>query len=134
MNIRPELDGIRRGYRRARLVERVLHRRRDLANEALLVVLEWGPAMRLPEEWRLEQRRPADSTRDRAAALANAHEVTGAAFDLTAAAWPPDRAQQWGEVDRVAQSALEVLGTRYPHLDRKSLRRAINQANYSHAK
>lgn len=131
---KPDLDGIKRRYRRARRIERLRRRRKDLANEALLVVLEWGPAMRLPEEWRLEQRRPTERDIDRAAALADAHEVTGVAYDLTAAAWPPDRRQEWGEVDRVAQFAREELAARYPHLDQISLRRAVNQANYSHAK
>lgn len=131
---RPERRRIRRSYVRARNIERLLRRRRDLENEALLVILEWGPAMRLPEQWRLEQRQPKETAIRREAALAEAHEVTHAAYELTAPAWPPDRPQDWGEVDRVGHEALEELGVRYPHLDRASLRRAVNQAYYSPAK
>jgi hypothetical protein len=84
---RPELRGIRRRYARARRVERLFRRRHDLANDALLVVLEWGPPMRLPEPWRLEQRQPKVSAIRRDAALAEALGVTRAADELTAAAW-----------------------------------------------
>ena len=131
---RPELRVIRRNYMRARQIERLLRRRRDLANDALEVVLEWGPAMRLPESWRLEQRQPKESASEREAALAEAHEVTHAAYELTAAAWPRDRREIASEVDEVSQAARSSLAARYPHLERGSLSRAVNQANYTHAK
>jgi hypothetical protein len=134
MTERPELRGIRRRYARARRVERLFRRRQDLANDALLVALEWGPPMRLPEPWRLEQRQPTVSAGRRDAALAEAHEVTHAAYELTAAAWPQDRQEVASEVDRVAESARQTLAIRYPHLSQVSLRRAVNQANYTHAK
>ena len=134
VNERPELRSIRLRYVRARRVERILRRPHDLANDALLVVLEWGPAARVPESWRLEQRQPKENASRREAALAEAHEVTHAAYELTAPAWPPDRREIAGEVDRVSQAARSALAARYPHLDRASMRRAVSQANYAHAK
>lgn len=90
--------------------------------------------MRVPETWRLRQRQPTTSDADRHAALAEAHEVTQAAYRLTDAAWPTDRRQLWSEVDRLTKIAVEELAARYPHLKRRSLSRAVNQANYTHAK
>lgn len=39
-------------------IERLLGRLGSLADEAMMVVLKWGPAMRLPKLGRLEQRQP----------------------------------------------------------------------------
>jgi hypothetical protein len=134
VNERPELRRIRRRYVRARRVERLLRRTHDLANDAVLVVLEWGPAARLPESWRLEQRQPKENASSREAALAEAHEVTHAAYELTAPAWPQDGRENFSDVDRMSEAARAALAARYPHLDRASMRRAVNQANYIHAK
>lgn len=131
---RPELHRIRRRYVLARRFERLLRRRQDLANDALLVVLEWGPPMRLPEPWRLAQRQPKVGASQRDVALADAHEVTRAAYELTAVAWPVDRREVPSEVDRASESARRALAARYPHLLRGSLSRAVDQANYTHAK
>jgi hypothetical protein len=123
-----------RRYARARRFERLFRRGNSLANDALLVVLEWGPAMRLPEPWRLEQRQPKESVSRREAALAEALEVKDVAYELTAVAWPRDRREVPSEVVHTAKLALEALTSQYPDLDRGSLRRAVNQANYAHAK
>lgn len=129
----PELRGVRRQYAVARRLD-TLVRRRSLSDDALVVVLEYGPARRLPESWRLQQRQPKVSEQCREAALAEAHEVTASAYELTERAWPSDRSDVWSEVDRVAKIALEALVAMYPDLDRRSLSRAVNQANYTHAK
>jgi hypothetical protein len=130
----PDLGGIKRRYARARRIERLFGRRHDLANDAMLVVLEWGPPMRLPEEWRLEQRQPTESDSRRQEALAEAHVVRHAAYELTAPAWPLDRREVPSEVDRHAAIARQELAARHPYLSAHLLARAVSQANYTHAK
>ena len=100
----------------------------------MLVVREWGPAMRLPEPWRLEKRLPGVTADRRAAALAEAHVVRRRAYELTAEAWPHDGREDVDDVQRVSEPAAAPLMSRYPQLDPRSLRRAVNQANYTHAK
>lgn len=134
MSEAPDLSGIKRRYARARRLERLFGRRHDLANDALLVVLEWGPPMRLSEEWRLEQRQPTVVDSRRLEALAEAHAVTHAAYELTSPAWPIDRREVASEVDRQSVLARHELATRYPYLSTPSLARAVRQANYIHAK
>lgn len=134
MNERPELEGIRRRYVRARRRERWLRQRGSLANEALLVVLEWGPPMRLPESWRLQQRWPEAGASERGAVLEAAHAVTHAAYELLTRAWPRDTREDPQEVDRASKDALQVLRATYPELEPDSLKRAVSQANYTHAK
>lgn len=115
-------------------MDRLRRRRRSLSDDALFVVLEWGPAMRLPEVWRLQQRQPTVPATSCEAALAEAHSVTHMAYELTTEAWPRDRREDPKEVDRVSKAAVAKMIERYPDLDPASLRRAINQANYTHAK
>jgi hypothetical protein len=129
----PDLPDVRRRYAVGHRLD-PLFRRRSLSDDALLVVLEYGPARRLPESWRLQQRQPKVSDARREVALAEAHEITHSAYELTASAWASDRREVSRDVDRVAKIALEALASRYPHLNRGSLSRAVSQANYTHAK
>jgi hypothetical protein len=131
---RPELAAIRQEYIEERRAEAVAPGAGSLANQALRVVLEWGPAKRLPEAWRLEQRAPGANAADRESALANAHYLEDAAYALTAEAWPHDRREIAADVDRVAAAAMVTLASRYSEIDADLLRRAISQANYYHAK
>jgi hypothetical protein len=57
-----------------------------------------------------------------------------AAYELTSPAWPRDRREVASDVDRQSAIARLELATQYPSLSTRSLARAINQANYTHAK
>ena len=134
MDAIPGVREIERRYERELRADEAPGGPSSLADDALTVVLEWGPAKRLSETWRLERRQPSASAAERASALAASHEVTRAAYDLTSEAWPRDGREDPADVDRVAAEALETLSLRYPQLMRASLRRAIGLANYTHAK
>ena len=130
-----KVRGIRRRYVLARRAERLLGRAHaSLANDALRVVLEWGPPARLSEGWRLRQRQPDTSPTVIGDALTAAHAVCHEAYKLTAEAWPQDRREVASEVDRAAAKALQALTTRYPDLEGGLLRRVVSQANYTHAR
>jgi hypothetical protein len=129
-----ELAVIERRYARARRLEHFLGVRRDLANDAFVVVLEWGPALRLPEEWRLAHRQPDQSAEIREQALRTAKDVLHEAYELVAPAWPQDRREDARVVDEQSAVARQSLEESHPQLSPKLLRRAVNQANYTHAK
>ena len=130
----PGLDGIKRRYSREQRARRLLRRVSSLQDEALYVVLEWGPPMRLPEAWRLRERQPGENDEARATALDVAHGVTGLAHELTGEAWVLDGREDPEEVDRVSRRAVAEISARFPDLDPGSLRRAVSQANHTHAK
>lgn len=128
----PEPPEIERQYVRERLMDVSSGRRNSLADDALVVVLEWGPPRRLSEMWRLETRQASVGPAEREAALAAARAVAHLAYELTARAWPHDGREGPIEGERVDAEALETLSSRHPDLDRESLRRAIWQGNYTH--
>ena len=133
--VRRELERIQRRYSLVRRAERLTGRKpRSLANDALHVVLEWGPQARLSEVWRLQQRRPGDSLSRLKAALEGAHAITHEAYELTDEAWPRERREIGSEVDRVSALARQELERRHPDVEPDLLRRAVSQANYTHAK
>ena len=133
--LRRQLRRIRRRYALARTRERLLRRGApSLDNDALRVALEWGPAARISEEWRLQQRQPKVPAQGITSALEHAHRVCHEAYTLTAGAWPPDRREIGAEVDRHARQALQALKARYPGLEPDLLLRAVSHANYTHAK
>ncbi len=134
-SVRRVLQRIQRRYSFVRRVERLLgDKRRSLANDALQVVLEWGPQARLSEVWRLQQRQPEESLNRIETALEAAHAIAHEAYELTDQAWPRDQREIASEVDRAAALAREALTRRHPDLDPGLLRRAVSQANYTHAK
>jgi hypothetical protein len=132
-SIRRTLERIRRRYVLVRRAEGVLGvNRRSLANDALHVVLEWGPQARLSEAWRLQQPQPGEPLGRIEDALETAHAVAHDAYELTAEAWPLDRREIGSEVDRVTATAREALIERHPDLEPSLLHRAVHQANLTH--
>ena len=133
--VRRVLERIQRRYSFVRRVERRLGvKRRSLANDALHVVLEWGPQARLSEAWRLQQRQPGEPLGRLEAALEDARAIRHEAYVLTDEAWPRDRREVGSEVDRVSALARETLERRHPDLEPGLLSQAVSQANYTHAK
>jgi hypothetical protein len=131
----PELREIEREYEREREADAASGTHRSLADDALTVVLEWGPQARLSQGWRLERRQPTATAAERQSALTDAAEVKHLAYDLTAPAWPHvDGRVPAPSVEDVEAVAITALERRFPELDSASLRRAVRQANYIHAK
>jgi uncharacterized protein (DUF433 family) len=131
-----DLRELKLSYAHRRQADESSGQRSSLSDDALIVVLEFGPERRLSQEWRLEARRPLDGSAERESSLAVAHAVTQLAYERIAEAWPHDRRSSVpDEVSyRVDGETLEALTLQYPHLNRELLRQAVDQANYVHAK
>jgi hypothetical protein len=100
-------------------------------NEALEVVLQFGPERARPAPERIRERLPHAPAAELDAALAQAHAVEDRAYALTAPGWPLGTLTD-KEFRALSARALQALKVEFPSFTPDALSRALSQANYWH--